>query len=275
MALQIIRDIAVFLIAIIILVGFHEYGHFITAKKCGVKVLRFSLGFGPIFYKRTGRDGCEYAFSLIPLGGYVKMLDTREGEVKPEELKYEFNSQPVWKRLAIVAAGPLFNILLAFFLFYFMFLMGVQALKPYVSNVEEDKPAYAAGLRNDDLIVRIGDTDVIDWEDVSYTLLFTDIGYLHHASRETACTADVLVLNYGYLVALEPLYIQCVGIVGNEYLQFVVKERLLVFKEVFAELYEICFDKAFSLVGADVDSDLNSVCLLLGDIGAVIAAVET
>jgi regulator of sigma E protease len=171
MALQIIRDIAVFLIAIIILVGFHEYGHFITAKKCGVKVLRFSLGFGPIFYKRTGRDGCEYAFSLIPLGGYVKMLDTREGEVKPEELKYEFNSQPVWKRLAIVAAGPLFNILLAFFLFYFMFLMGVQALKPYVSNVEEDKPAYAAGLRNDDLIVRIGDTDVIDWEDVSYTLI--------------------------------------------------------------------------------------------------------
>lgn len=171
MALQIIRDIAVFLIAIIILVGFHEYGHFITAKKCGVKVLRFSLGFGPIFYKRSGRDGCEYAFSLIPLGGYVKMLDTREGEVKPEELKYEFNSQPVWKRLAIVAAGPLFNILLAFFLFYFMFLMGVQALKPYVSNVEEDKPAYAAGLRNDDLIVRIGDTDVIDWEDVSYTLI--------------------------------------------------------------------------------------------------------
>ena len=171
MLLEILRDIAVFLVAIIILVGFHEYGHFITARKCGVKVLRFSLGFGPIFYRRTGKDGCEYAFSLIPLGGYVKMLDTREGEVKPEEMKYEFNSQPVWKRLAIVAAGPLFNILLAFFLFYFMYVIGVQALKPYVTNVEEGKPAYTAGIRNNDLILEIDGNSVIDWEDASYTLI--------------------------------------------------------------------------------------------------------
>lgn len=168
---EIIRDLVVFLIAIIILVGFHEYGHFITARKLGVKVLRFSLGFGPVIFKRTGKDGCEYAVSLIPLGGYVKMLDTREGEVKEEEMPYEFNSQPVWKRLLIVAAGPLFNIFLAFFLFYFMFVMGVQVLKPYIVNVDQEKPAYTAGLRDNDLILKVGDQEVIDWEDTSYELI--------------------------------------------------------------------------------------------------------
>lgn len=169
--IEIIKDTFIFFIAIVVLIGVHEFGHFIVARLCGVKVLRFSLGFGPVLFSFTGKDGCQYAFSLIPLGGYVKMLDTREGDVKNEELKYEFNSQPVLSRLAIVAAGPIFNILLAIVLFYFMFLLGVSSVKPYVTNLEQDKAAYIAGMRNNDLIMNIDGVDIIDLEEATYELV--------------------------------------------------------------------------------------------------------
>jgi regulator of sigma E protease len=165
------RNCLFFLIAIIVLVGFHEFGHFIVARICGVKVLRFSLGFGKVIFAHKGRDGCEYALSLIPLGGYVKMLDRREGEVSDDEVEHEFTSQNVWKRLAIVAAGPVFNIILAFFLYYAMFVIGVAAVKPYVTGITAESQAWQAGLRNDDLILRVDDKDVIDWEDALYELI--------------------------------------------------------------------------------------------------------
>lgn len=169
--MEIARNLLFFLIAIVILVGFHEFGHFITARLCGVKVLRFSLGFGKVLFSHKGKDGCEYAVSLIPLGGYVKMLDSREGPVDEKELAHEFNNQKVWKRLAIVAAGPIFNIVLAFFLYYAMYLIGVSTIKPYVTAVEEQSISWNAGMRNNDLILKIDDEQVLDWEDASYELI--------------------------------------------------------------------------------------------------------
>ncbi|MBQ8708729.1 MAG: RIP metalloprotease RseP [Succinivibrionaceae bacterium] len=169
--MEIIRSLFFFLVAIIVLVGFHEFGHFITARLCGVKVLRFSLGFGKVIFAKTGSDGCEYAISLIPLGGYVKMLDRREGEVKDEEAAHEFTSQSVWKRLAIVAAGPVFNIILAFFLYWAMYVMGVAAVKPYLTGIIQQSAAWEAGLRNDDLILEVDGREVADWEDAIYELI--------------------------------------------------------------------------------------------------------
>ncbi len=169
--MDIIRSLIFFFVAIIVLVGFHEFGHFIVARLCGVKVLRFSLGFGKVIYSHTGKDGCEYALSLIPLGGYVKMLDKREGVVDEKDLSQEFSTQIVWKRLAIVAAGPIFNIVLAFVLYYVTFLMGVSAIKPYVTAVEEQSISWNAGLRNNDLILKIADNETIDWEDASYEFI--------------------------------------------------------------------------------------------------------
>ncbi len=169
--MDIFRSIVFFFIAIVVLVGFHEFGHFIVARLCGVKVLRFSLGFGKIIYSHTGKDGCEYALSLIPLGGYVKMLDRREMEVPEDQLDQEFSSQKVWKRLAIVAAGPLFNIVLAFFLYWGMYMIGVAAIKPYVTGITENSVAWNGGLRNDDMILKVGDHEVLDWEDATYELI--------------------------------------------------------------------------------------------------------
>ncbi len=167
----ILKSVFYFLAALVVLVGFHELGHFLAARLCGVRVLRFSLGFGRVLFSRTGKDGCEYALSLIPLGGYVKMLDLREGEVPPEEMDQEFSSRSVWKRLFIVAAGPLFNIILAFFLYWGMFVMGVAAVQPYVTGIHAGSAAWQAGLRNDDLLLRVGDYPVLDWEDGIYEFI--------------------------------------------------------------------------------------------------------
>src|SRR3990172_8077216 len=117
--------------AIALLVLFHEFGHYWVARRCGVKVLRFSVGFGKIIYsKRFAGSDTEWVISAIPLGGYVKMLDEREGEVAANDLKYAFNRQPVLQRIAIVVAGPLANLLLAVVLYWILFVYGVPGLKP-------------------------------------------------------------------------------------------------------------------------------------------------
>src|ERR1051326_167355 len=122
--LEVIWSIAAFIVAIGVLVSFHEFGHFWVARRLGVKVLRFSIGFGKPMWIRRGRDGVEYALSAVPLGGYVKMLDEREGLVAPNDLPRAFNRQPVYKRIAIVAAGPISNLLLATFLNWTVFVLG-------------------------------------------------------------------------------------------------------------------------------------------------------
>ncbi|WP_435626544.1 RIP metalloprotease RseP [Candidatus Ferrigenium straubiae] len=158
--------------AIALLVVFHEFGHFWVARRCGVKVLRFSVGFGKVIYSRrfAGRD-TEWVISAIPLGGYVKMVDEREGEVAPEDLPYAFNRQPVLRRMAIVAAGPLSNILLAIVLYWAMFVYGVPGLKPMVGEVPPGSPAAIAQLHEGETILGINGKAIPNWEELRWMLL--------------------------------------------------------------------------------------------------------
>lgn len=153
-----------FIVAIGILVAFHEFGHFWVARKVGVKVLRFSIGFGKVFwsYQKNPAD-TEYVLSAIPLGGYVKMVDEREGEVAPEDLPFAFNRQPVWARTAVVAAGPLFNLMLAVFLFWAVLVIGESGLKPILGAVEQGTLAAQAGFVEGDEITTVNDKLTPTW----------------------------------------------------------------------------------------------------------------
>ncbi|MDP1775544.1 MAG: RIP metalloprotease RseP, partial [Moraxellaceae bacterium] len=153
------------------LIAIHEFGHFWVARRCGVKVLTFSIGFGPAIWRRVARDGTEYRIAAIPLGGYVRMLDEREGDVAESLRPFAFNRQPVSARMAIVAAGPLINLLFAVLLYWILFLQPGESLKPIVGRVLAESPAAEAGINPGDEIVRIGDRPVRDWETASYALL--------------------------------------------------------------------------------------------------------
>ena len=145
-----------FIFTITLLVAIHEFGHFWVARKLGVKVLHFSIGFGKPLFKFTGKqDDTEYVIAAIPLGGYVKMLDEREGDVPKEELHRAFNRQPVWSRFAIVFAGPFINFVFAVFAFWMMFVIGVQGIKPIMGHLDETSIAWQAGLREGDKIVAV------------------------------------------------------------------------------------------------------------------------
>jgi regulator of sigma E protease len=147
-----------------VLVTFHEFGHYWVARRCGVKVLRFSVGFGNAIWKHVGRDGTEYQIAAIPLGGYVKMLDVREGDVDPALLGQEFTHQPIWKRIAIVAAGPGFNIIFTIAAFWLMFVMGRTDYAPVVSAAPQSIAAEA-GIRTGDRLLSVGGTPVATWTD--------------------------------------------------------------------------------------------------------------
>ena len=153
------------------LIAIHEFGHFWVARRCGVQVLTFSIGFGPALWRRTAKDGVEYRLSMIPLGGYVRMLDEREGDV-PDALKPRaFNRQSVWARMAIVAAGPAINLLLAVVLYWFLFMQGDGGLRPIVGRVLPDSPAAMAGMQPGDELMRIGERSVNNWESSTYALI--------------------------------------------------------------------------------------------------------
>ena len=144
-------SIVAFIVAIGVLVTIHEFGHFWVARKLGVKVLRFSVGFGkPLWMRKAGPDQTEYVIAAIPLGGYVKMLDEREGEVAAHELERSFNRKSVWRRFAIVAAGPVFNFLFAILAYYLIFLAGVSGVKPVIGEVINPGVAHTAGVRSGD-----------------------------------------------------------------------------------------------------------------------------
>ena len=173
-----------FLVVLGILVVFHELGHLVVARWCGVKVLRFSVGFGRIVWsRRWGADAIEWALSAIPLGGYVKMLDEREGPVEAGDLPRAFNRQNVYKRIAIVAAGPIANLLLAVLLFTGTFLFGIPGQRALLSDPSPDTAAAAAGIRDGDLVMAVDGTPVRSWQDLRWRLL--------RASGEDAATIDV------------------------------------------------------------------------------------
>jgi regulator of sigma E protease len=170
--LTIIESIAAFIVAIGVLVTIHEFGHFWVARKMGVKVLRFSVGFGkPLWIKKAGEDQTEYVIASIPLGGYVKMLDEREGEVAAEDIDRAFNRKSVWRRFAIVAAGPAFNFLFAIVAYYLIYLAGVAGIKPMVGEVANPSPAYLAGVKKQDTILSINGVETISWERARFSLL--------------------------------------------------------------------------------------------------------
>ena len=154
-----------FIVAISILVAIHEYGHYIVAKKLGVKILRFSIGFGkPLWKKRFGEDQTEFVIAALPLGGYVKMLDARETEVDAKEEHREFTRQSVWIRIAIVAAGPIFNFIFAIFAYWLMFIVGVSGIKPIIGDVDADGLAKKAGLVSGYEIVAINKNRTPIWD---------------------------------------------------------------------------------------------------------------
>ena len=161
-----------FIIAIVVLVAFHEYGHYLVARWCGVKVLRFSIGFGKVLYcKKFAGSDTEWVISAIPLGGYVKMLDEREGEIKAAELPFAFNRQPVLQRMAIVVAGPLANMLLAILFYWGLFIYGIPGLKPALGNIAAQTPAATAQLQSQQTIVSINGKPTPSWQDVRWVLL--------------------------------------------------------------------------------------------------------
>ena len=166
------QKIVAFVITLGVLVVFHELGHYVVARLAHVKVLRFSVGFGRILWsRRIGPDRTEWALSAVPLGGYVKMVDEREGAVAPADLPRAFNRQSVWRRMAIVAAGPLANLLLAVLLFAGTYVAGIPGQRALLAPPPPGTPAATAGLAGGDLITAVDGERVRSWQDLRWRLL--------------------------------------------------------------------------------------------------------
>jgi regulator of sigma E protease len=180
--MKILVFVAAFLVAISILVAVHEFGHYWVAKKLGFKVLRFSIGFGKPLFTRVGKDAdrTEYCLAAIPLGGYVKLLDEREGDVAASELHRSFTRRPILQRIAVLLAGPAMNLLFAALLYAILAMVGSDVVKPVVGQVRLDSPAAIAGLERGDRIVRVGDRKVEDTEELQIALIrqFSDDGVI-------------------------------------------------------------------------------------------------
>ncbi|MDU7945884.1 MAG: RIP metalloprotease RseP, partial [Haemophilus parainfluenzae] len=161
-----------FIVAIAVLVAVHEYGHFWAARKCGIKVHRFSIGFGKVIWRRTDKLGTEFAISAIPLGGYVKMLDGRNEEV-PAELKSQaFESKSVAQRAFVIAAGPLANFIFAILAYWVIYSVGIPSVKPVIENVTPNSLAAMAQIEPNSQILAIDGKNAPDWETIN--LLLTD-----------------------------------------------------------------------------------------------------
>ena len=170
--MSVLHTIVWFLVAISVLVVVHEFGHYLAARLAGVKVLRFSLGFGkPLLSRRIGRDRTEWTLSALPFGGYVKMLDEREGAVAPAEAHRSFNRATVWRRIGIVVAGPVANFVLAVVIYWVLFVHGLPALKPMIGEPPAGTPAAHAGLVAGDEIRRVNGVDTPSFQDLRLRLL--------------------------------------------------------------------------------------------------------
>jgi regulator of sigma E protease len=181
--MSVVFNIFYFVITLGILISFHEFGHFWVARRCGVKVIRFSVGFGKPLWRRVDKLGTEYVVAAIPLGGYVRMLDEREDKVADQDKQYAFTQKNVWQRMAIVAAGPIANFLLAWFAYWVVFVHGSVQLAPIVAQVAPESIAAEAGIEagyeilsidgrstptlqavQEQLILRLGDQGDVDFE---------------------------------------------------------------------------------------------------------------
>lgn len=210
--------ICYFFLALLLLVIIHETGHFLVARWCGVKVLRFSFGIGKVLAIWRDKRGTEFAFSALPIGGYVKMLDESEGPVSAAERHLTFNAQPVWRQLAIVLAGPLFNFLFAFVALWLVLVIGVKSLAPLIENVKPHSIAAHAGFQPRQEIVAVEDSMVTSWRDFQYAMLShlgtndtVRITVLNRPTNQKISLA--LSLNQWQLDPKQPDMLQSLGIV--------------------------------------------------------------
>ncbi|MEA3639414.1 MAG: RIP metalloprotease RseP [Lamprobacter sp.] len=205
--LDLLLKLGAFLVAIIVLVTVHEFGHFWVARRLGVKVLRFSIGFGrPLLTWRRRADPTEYVIAAIPAGGYVKMLDEREEPVPEAELGQAFNRQRLWVRSAIVVAGPAFNFLFAFLLYWLLFMAGESGLKPEIGEVVPQSIAADAGFESGDLVLAVEDRPTPTWSAVWLSTLAEGIGGddLSIRVQRPDGSERVRVLDGGRLAGIEP-----------------------------------------------------------------------
>jgi regulator of sigma E protease len=205
------------LVALGVLVTFHEFGHFWVARRCGVKVLRFSVGFGMPLLRWKDRQGTEFVVAAIPLGGYVKMLDEREGEVPLDQLDQSFNRKTVRQRIAIVAAGPAANFLLALVFFWILAMLGSQQLRPVVGSVDTGSIAALAGLGSGQEIVAVDGEPTVGWSAVNLQLVrrLGESGQLALTVRDDGSTVQTtknLMLNDWLKGSDEPDPIRSLGI---------------------------------------------------------------
>ncbi|HHX34834.1 MAG TPA: RIP metalloprotease RseP, partial [Gammaproteobacteria bacterium] len=205
------------LVTLGILVTIHEYGHFWVARRCGVKVLRFSIGFGTPLVRWHDRQGTEFVIALIPLGGYVKMLDERESKVSEAEQGQSFNRKTVGQRIAIVAAGPVANFALAFFLFWCLAMLGSEQVKPVIGELVAESLAAQAGLSSGQEIVAVDGQAVTGWADINLQLIqrIGESGSLRIDAQTTGNSASstyTIALDKWLYGAEEPNPISALGI---------------------------------------------------------------
>ena len=205
------------LVALGVLVTFHEFGHFWVARRCGVKVLRFSVGFGMPLLRWHDKQGTEFVVAAIPLGGYVKMLDEREGEVPVDQLDHSFNRKSVRQRIAIVAAGPIANFLLAMVFFWVLAMLGSEQVRPVIGAVESGSIAARAGLSPGQEIIAIDGEPTTGWAAVNLQLVrrLGESGSLQVLVRDQGSTVDApreLALDKWLKGADEPDPIRSLGI---------------------------------------------------------------
>ncbi|GGX02445.1 zinc metalloprotease [Pigmentiphaga litoralis] len=198
--------LAAFALALGILVVIHEMGHYLVARACGVRILRFSVGFGKVLFRRTDRRGTEWALSAIPLGGYVKMLDEREGDVPASQRHEAFNAKPVSNRIAIVAAGPIFNLVLAALLYASLNMIGIKEPAPILGAPPANSAAAAAGISAGDRITAIDGSLVASWGDARWVLLkrLTDKEAAEITVKTASGAEAVRMLDFGR-VALDDM----------------------------------------------------------------------
>lgn len=188
--------IGAFVLALAILVVVHEMGHYLVARACGVKVLRFAFGFGKTLWsRRMGRDQTEWAIAAFPLGGYVKMVDEREGEVAAEDLPRAFNRQPLGRRALIVVAGPVANLLLAVLLYWLLFMTGMDELKPRLGTPPAGTPAAVAGVPAGALVRAVNDEPIASWQDLRWEVMRQAMDAV--PLRIEAVTPDGRTANFG------------------------------------------------------------------------------
>ncbi|MGG8473171.1 sigma E protease regulator RseP [Rahnella sp. PAMC25617] len=169
--MNILWSLAAFIVALGVLITVHEFGHFWVARRCGVRVERFSVGFGRALWRRTDRQGTEYVLAIIPLGGYVKMLDERVEAVAPEFRHQSFNNKKVWQRAAIISAGPIANFIFAIFAYWLVFVIGVPSVRPVIANITANSIAAQSNISSGMELKSVAGIETPDWESVRMALM--------------------------------------------------------------------------------------------------------